>query len=223
MSRFSVILIGLSLSVLAGCNQEPEVKTYAVPKEGGAPPAATAPPAPTPAAAPTQSVSSETPAPSARGMTPLPGMAEQAAAFGTPTWDAPNNWHPQPLGSVRKGSWKIEGEGGQRADVSVTVFPGDVGGDLQNINRWRQQVGLGPIGPGELHSVMEHRDIGPVHAHVVSIDGPNGDSILGAIVPRGGGTWLIVPVAPLPGLPRPSATRIPLRRRYPRKVHTGDW
>lgn len=33
----------------------------------------------------------------------------------------------------------------QQAQVAITRFPGDVGGDLANINRWRRQVGLPSI------------------------------------------------------------------------------
>lgn len=33
------------------------------------------------------------------------------------------------------------------ANVSVSAFPGEVGGRVANINRWRGQVGLGPVGP----------------------------------------------------------------------------
>jgi hypothetical protein len=32
-----------------------------------------------------------------------------------------------------------------KADVSVTVLPGDAGGELANVNRWRGQIGLPPI------------------------------------------------------------------------------
>ena len=30
------------------------------------------------------------------------------------------------------------------AEIAVTVFPGDVGGPLANLNRWRGQLGLEP-------------------------------------------------------------------------------
>jgi hypothetical protein len=32
-----------------------------------------------------------------------------------------------------------------KLDVSVTVLPGDAGGELANVNRWRNQIGLPPI------------------------------------------------------------------------------
>ena len=34
---------------------------------------------------------------------------------------------------------------GDKIDISVVTFPGEGGDDLGNINRWRQQIGLGPV------------------------------------------------------------------------------
>lgn len=34
-------------------------------------------------------------------------------------------------------------------EVAVTRFPGDVGGVLANVNRWRQQAGLTPVEDAE--------------------------------------------------------------------------
>lgn len=127
--------------------------------------------------------------PGAPGMTALPGMAEQALAFGEPTWTAPEGWAAQPLGSVRKGSWKIAGPGGQAADVAVTVFPGDVGGPLANVNRWRGQIGLFALEAAQLPGWLEHVDVGDAHGELVRLEGPGGQAILGALVPRSGGTW----------------------------------
>ena len=45
------------------------------------------------------------------------------------------------------------GSNNQDVDISVTTFPGDVGGELMNINRWRQQIGLSPI---SIDSLDEH-------------------------------------------------------------------
>jgi len=177
-----------------GCDSQSKVQTYSVPKDAEVPVASR--PSPVPESAPTAPASSggdrvQAQASPSPGMNALPGMAEQAQSFGEPAWTAPKGWVAQPLGSVRKGSWKIEGEGGEVADVSVTVFPGDVGGDLANVNRWRRQVGLGPIGSDQLAPMLEHRDVGDTHGHVVMIEGPRGDSILGAMVPRGPGTWFV--------------------------------
>lgn len=172
--------------LLTGCGGD-EVTTYEVPREAPADPA---PPAMAshdhdhdhdhshepPAAA-------QPPMAGAGMMTPLPGMSEQAALFPTPEWEAPAGWEPQPLGSMRKGSWLVQ-RGGMTADMSVLAFPGDVGGELANMNRWRQQIGLPPVNATELARVLGS----------VRIDGLPGKTIL------------IVGTAPVPGTTQPQAT-----------------
>ncbi|MFU8827965.1 MAG: hypothetical protein ACNA8P_00865 [Phycisphaerales bacterium] len=39
-------------------------------------------------------------------------------------------------------------------EVAITRFPGRVGGDLANVNRWRGQMGLGAIGENELEAML---------------------------------------------------------------------
>ncbi len=121
-------------------------------------------------------------------MTATPGMAAQVSGFVAPSWTAPADWQAKDPGTVRKGSWDVVGDGG-KADVSVTVFPGDVGGDLANVNRWRRQLGLAPIDAATLQSSMMHLDFGGGHGHVVMLSSPDGQAILGAILPRDGATW----------------------------------
>ena len=45
---------------------------------------------------------------------------------------------------------RIEAKNRPSVDLIVTKFPGDVGGVLANVNRWRKQIGLQPIGDDEL-------------------------------------------------------------------------
>ena len=65
-------------------------------------------------------------------------------------WNIPPGWEEQPAGDVRFASFLITADGGRRAEMSVTQFPGTVGGDLANINRWRGQLQLAPITEAEL-------------------------------------------------------------------------
>jgi len=50
------------------------------------------------------------------------------------TWTAPAHWKAKPGSAMRKGSYAIAGDGGE-ADLAITAFPGDVGGDLAAISR----------------------------------------------------------------------------------------
>lgn len=81
-------------------------------------------------------------------MSKMPLPAGAMAQAGNPKWIVPDGWEPGQPSSVRRGSYTVKGAGtfaGQTVDIAVTVFPGDVGGLLMNINRWRSQIGLEPI------------------------------------------------------------------------------
>src|SRR4051812_22881438 len=86
--------------------------------------------------------------PASASATPGHSMADTAvptAQGADLTWTAPAAWKSKPAGAMRKGSFAVTGENGETADLSITAFPGDVGGDLANINRWRGQIQLPPI------------------------------------------------------------------------------
>jgi hypothetical protein len=60
-------------------------------------------------------------------------------------WKAPEGWAEKPAGDMVLGSFSIPGKDGGKADLTITSFPGNVGGELMNVNRWRGQVGLEPV------------------------------------------------------------------------------
>ena len=92
---------------------------------------------------------------------------------------------------MRKGSYAIN-RGGETADLSITAFPGDVGGLAANVNRWRGQVGLPLLRAEDLDSAVSRVESNGLKITIVELF-PQGDpaakSILGAIVPFGGSTW----------------------------------
>ena len=66
-------------------------------------------------------------------------------------WIAPEEWVAGSASSVRIGSFALEGLSKSELDISITRFPGDVGGLFSNVNRWRRQLSLPPItDPGEV-------------------------------------------------------------------------
>jgi len=106
-------------------------------------------------------------------------------------WQAPADWKPKPATAVRKGSFSV-GRDGAEADLSITAFPGDVGGLSANVNRWRGQVGLEPIGDSEVGRVTEGLDANGLHFTLVDFAGAQGagqQRILAAFAPWQGGTW----------------------------------
>lgn len=167
----SYVLIALGGLLLAGCDSRPDVATYTVPKD------ATAVPATAPAAQQGE-------------MRAMPGMAESVANVHQPEWRAPEGWQPQQLDAIRRGAWRVSGTGGAQAEVTVTVFPGNVGGLLLNVNRWRGQIGLGDITEAELSQVVVNRVLGKENSQVVTLINPdNGRASITALVPHDGATW----------------------------------
>jgi hypothetical protein len=146
----------------AGC-RDSEVAAYRIPKEHDA-----AVPTPTPAAAPA-------------GMAKLAVAATDAGGL---EWTAPAAWSAKPPSAMRKGSYTVGGEG----DLAITAFPGDVGGDLANVNRWRGQLGLPPIAEAELPAAFTPVTANGLVMKVVDLTG-GAQRMLGAIVPQAGATW----------------------------------
>jgi hypothetical protein len=59
-------------------------------------------------------------------------------------WELPAGWSPAPASAMRYASFTATGDTGDKIDISIVTFPGDGGSDADNINRWRQQIGLPP-------------------------------------------------------------------------------
>ena len=114
-------------------------------------------------------------------------LAQQTQRFQTPKWQVPNDWIAQAPSSMRKGSWKVQQANGQ-AEISVLVFPGDVGGEIANINRWRAQIGLGPEDATALQQQLVSIKGGGHPGTLINMR-HSGKAIIGAIVPLGSGTW----------------------------------
>ena len=69
-------------------------------------------------------------------------------------WIVPAVWKSTPPSVMRYASFVVSGANGGTSDVSASVFSGDGGGDLANVNRWRSQIGLETIGDAELKSLI---------------------------------------------------------------------
>lgn len=69
-------------------------------------------------------------------------------------WDVPDGWKTVAASSMRYASFAAPGQNGETADISVVVLDGEGGGDLQNVNRWRGQIGLEPVADNDLKSLI---------------------------------------------------------------------
>lgn len=162
---------GLSLclaALLAGCGRE-EVRIYQIPKE-----------VPQPETMP----------------------ANAAHAHGTPAapaqvrWTLPPQWVEQPAGGMRVGSFTVTGQNGAKADISIIPIQGKTGGELDNVNRWRGQVGLPPVAAADLPKLTENVVIGSVKAHLFDMvgekpgdAGPKKERAIAALLESSGTTW----------------------------------
>ncbi len=105
------------------------------------------------------------------------GMAMQnlpqnaSSQQGNPQWTIPEVWQPGRPSQMRRGSYQVMGDDNKMVDIAVTTFPGDVGGMLANINRWRNQIGLGPVTAGMVDTVVEKLDIDGKECQYVDLSG----------------------------------------------------
>jgi hypothetical protein len=186
-SRASILAIGAATLLVAACGGE-KVSVYRVPKEKDPV---------MPAAAPAEAGGGPAQAPGAA----MADTSVPTAAGADLAWQAPASWVSKPAGSMRKATYGVPG-GGAVSELSITAFPGDVGGELANVNRWRGQVGLPRLAEGDLESSVSRVEANGLKFTVVELipatEGANG--ILGAIVPFGGTTWFFKLMGPVPAL-----------------------
>ncbi|MCF7687765.1 MAG: hypothetical protein K9M98_13000 [Cephaloticoccus sp.] len=164
-----------ALLLLASC-REARVAAYRVPKET---------PMPAPATTPSQPDMASTSVPTASGA----GL----------TWTAPADWEVQAPAAMRRGSYLITGTDGSTADLSITAFPGDVGGDLANVNRWRGQIQLPPLTMEELSGLFTELEARGLTLKFVDLANPQLAEpmrILGGLVSYQGNTWFFKLMGP---------------------------
>lgn len=121
---------------------------------------------------------------------PMEAASSEPSGNADASWTAPPDWQPVPPAQFLIAEYSIQGANGAKADVNVAVLDGDGGGPLANINRWRVQIGLGPIdenGLAQISRSVDGTDGKETVVHLVSKDART--SIVGVIVPENGRTW----------------------------------
>lgn len=161
--------MSILLPVISGCNQEQPV-SYKIPKEVRE----TKTPNIADKESPTQ-------------MQLLPGMQEAAENSPKINYEVPDSWEEVPPSGIRKANFKITGDLGS-AEITVLTFPGDVGGQLANINRWRSQIGLNKVAPENVGNFTERIEVAGHQGLYVRLKGET-QSILGILLPFHGDTW----------------------------------
>jgi hypothetical protein len=182
-------LMSLLFMPAAGCHRD-EVKTYRVAKDQDQTQSQAAPALPTDS--PNPSLPPGHPDISSTPGAALPATSRTAAP--QLTWQTPDGWTEIPPGEMRVASFKIQGQNGKQADVSIIPLPGLPGSDDANVNRWRGQVGLSPVSPDEVKKSAEGVEAGGQPAQLYDIAGKNPGNggatrILGAIQHRPDAVW----------------------------------
>lgn len=106
-------------------------------------------------------------------------------------WTAPASWQSKPGSAMRKATFVITGEAGATAELAVTAFPGDVGGEVANLNRWRGQLQLAPQSPSDAAAAITRVQANGLTIGVVEMVGTGATPVrlIGAMVPFDGATW----------------------------------
>jgi hypothetical protein len=147
----------LSMSALfSGCGKE-EIKVYSVPKEVA--------PATQPAMAQNEISANPNAAPI--------------------HWKTPAGWKELEPTSMRVGNFSIT-DGDKKAEVSVIPFPGKVGTELDNVNRWRKEIGLEPVDETEVSG--KTISIGNIQGKLYDLAGSELETIA-AILEKDGTSW----------------------------------
>ena len=122
-------------------------------------------------------------------------MAAPAAGQEKLKWEVPAGRTPAAPKAMRYASFAVAGQNGESADISVSVFGGDGGGDLGNVNRWRSQIGLGEVDAGGLKPLVV--PVAGKDSEILTVDmaGPKG-RILAGWAKVGARTWFFKLIAP---------------------------
>jgi len=99
-------------------------------------------------------------------------------------WTPQPGWITKPQVAMRKATF-----GAGDAEIAISAFPGDVGGSLANVNRWRGQVGLAAIDQSELDRTSTVLDNSNLHFTIVEAIGPNAKAVVAGLLPWNGSTW----------------------------------
>jgi len=166
--RKALILMScLQFSLTAGCKRE-EIHSYRAPKETTTASRFGV----MPSAQPTQST-----------------MSQQESGADGVAWTVPSGWTEAETTNAMRIATYLTPNG---MEVAVTAFPGDVGGLVANVNRWRGQVGLEPTDEtGMVDQLARLKGVEGVDVIIADIKGVDQDLIGTIINVNDGKTWFV--------------------------------
>ncbi|MEY2466583.1 MAG: hypothetical protein QOD03_1104, partial [Verrucomicrobiota bacterium] len=120
----------------------------------------------------------------------MPAVAAGTDNLPKPQWEIPKTWTEEAATQMLLAKFSATDKDA-RADITVSSFPGDVGGLLANVNRWRRQVNLSAISEAQLSSSIKNLKVQSESGTLVELENPDGKSsgLIGVSVPHNGQTW----------------------------------
>ncbi len=131
------------------------------------------------------------------GMPPIGASSDDVPPPTTPAgssalrWRLPKGWTEGQAGGMRYATLKPSVAG--RIDVSVVVLPGEAGGELANVNRWRGQIGLAPIDEPALASARRPLETpaGTVSVYDFTSEGQAKSRMIAGLLAANGSSWFL--------------------------------
>jgi len=183
-----VACLGLIVAALIACDRKSEIKVYRVSK------APLEEPAPEQQSAmPTNAASPPMPGGLAGATPPRDSSSPQIK------WKIPEGWSQVPPSSMRYASFSASTANGDKLDISVITFPGEGGSDADNVNRWRQQIGLPPSDAAAIASNIAPLKAGDMTFSSIDVAGEVSRT-LAAWARRDGRVWFFKATGPSAGV-----------------------
>ena len=112
--------------------------------------------------------------------------ATPASAPASSSWKIPSGWSEIAPGPMQQAKFTAGG----KAEVAISIFPGQAGGLLINVNRWRGQLGLGPVDEAALPNLIQQADSPSGKITIVDLKADDGSKrLVAAIATRGSESW----------------------------------
>ena len=120
--------------------------------------------------------------------------ASRAEGAGKLQYELPDGWTAGRTNAFRLAAFDIQRDG-KRAEVTLVVLGPSAGSLLENVNRWRAQIGLGPIEQVELDAAVRPWDVDGTQSSYVQLVSPDGrddaQTILAVVIPRADQTLFV--------------------------------
>jgi hypothetical protein len=100
-----------------------------------------------------------------------PALAASPAPSAEQRWTPLDGWEELPATQFLLAKYRVPGDQGESAEVTVSMLGGTAGGLLPNVNRWRGQLNLGPVDQAGLDALLSDIKAGSANAQLVELEG----------------------------------------------------